>query len=117
MKPILQTKFDKEGNCLAACIASILEIDINEIPDLPDEPAGEWFLIINEFLNPRGYYYLTVDVLDDRMPILGYHIMQGMTKKGYHAVVGKNKIVVHDPTGTIKELSDVSYGLLVKVIE
>lgn len=43
MKPVTQTKFgDPEGNCLMACVASIVEVPIDECPPLVtnDDPEG-----------------------------------------------------------------------------
>ncbi len=30
MKPVFQTRFGRDGNCYAACLASILEIDLDD---------------------------------------------------------------------------------------
>ena len=40
MKPIHQTKFGKEGNCFAACIASVLDCEIDSVPFWAD--SEEW---------------------------------------------------------------------------
>lgn len=35
MKPAMQTKFGEyEGDCFAACIASLFELPIEDVPDL-----------------------------------------------------------------------------------
>ena|ERR1043166_9715325 len=55
MKPVLQTVFDRhKGNCLSAAIASVLEIDISEVPNF-EVLNGDFISRVNEWLRPRGY--------------------------------------------------------------
>jgi hypothetical protein len=57
MIEVAQTKFGKdEGNCLSACIASLLELPIEEVPSFLDEIT--WKLDLNKWLAPRGWFYL-----------------------------------------------------------
>ena len=56
-KPVLQTRFgEPEGNCFAACVASISGVELSDIPDLNDAPKDrnwlEWF---NEGLHERNF--------------------------------------------------------------
>ena len=47
MKFIKQTiSSNKNGNCLAACIASLLEKNINDFPEIPNNE--KWFDSMNE---------------------------------------------------------------------
>ena len=65
MKRMYQTKFGNgNGNCLLACVASVLERDIDSIPDFNMSGAG-WFEELYEWcvkeriglikLNPEGW--------------------------------------------------------------
>lgn len=61
MIPVFQTKFHSEttsGNCLAAAVASILEIPINLVPQFEegfsDHPA-KWRLALTRFIAGHGY--------------------------------------------------------------
>lgn len=55
MKPVFQTVLDRQkGNCLSAAIASILEIDISEVPNF-EVLNGDFISRVNEWLRPRGY--------------------------------------------------------------
>jgi hypothetical protein len=59
MKKIMQTRTGKEkGNCLSACIASLLEmpIDIFEIKN-----ENNWLNQLNDVLQPLGYTYAEFD--------------------------------------------------------
>ena len=52
MIPIIQTITEVgKGNCLAACIASILEVSIDEIPDLK---SGNDLNAIQDYLEFKG---------------------------------------------------------------
>ena len=63
MKPVKQTRIHKglspisdRGNCFAACIASILELeceDVIQIQEYYDEPT--WNQRLVDWLNERGY--------------------------------------------------------------
>lgn len=39
MKPVHQTTFYPQGNCYAACVASILELQLSEVPDFFNSAA------------------------------------------------------------------------------
>lgn len=53
MRPVYQTICDfKKGNCFAACIASILELPLEEVPNFCIDPK-DWHLNCNKWL--EGY--------------------------------------------------------------
>lgn len=103
MKPVMQTRLGADGNCFEACIASILEIPLEEVPDLGGAATPEkWATIINVWLAKRGLQYVELDYQEDGDAlwrcISTYHIIIGHELRGvYHAVVGKNGKPVHDP--------------------
>jgi hypothetical protein len=61
MKPVKQTKFGPiEGNCFAACLASILELAIEEVNcDLKSEG---WWENLQAWLRPKNLYFLEVTI-------------------------------------------------------
>ena len=62
MKPVDQTIFeDGRGNCLAACVASILELSIEEVPNFREAPHAE--TTMKEWLAERGYSVFRYTVL------------------------------------------------------
>lgn len=101
MKPVTQTKFGgEEGNCLQACLASILEIDIEEIPWFGADAF--WVDRKNEWLAQFDLAAIDIDVSSSykgNWKYLGYHLINGPSPRGdfWHAVVGKNGRMVHDP--------------------
>ena len=55
MKPVDQTRFGSpDGNCFAACVASLLEIPLEEAPNLMN--LDEWYRAFEVWLRPRGLY-------------------------------------------------------------
>jgi hypothetical protein len=58
MKPVMQTVFateekPKQGDCFRACIASLLELAIDDVPDFCAEP-GNWEDRLHAWLGDRG---------------------------------------------------------------
>jgi hypothetical protein len=102
MKPVFQTKFgDPDGNCLAACLASILEIGLDQIPDFGNDSAwydrfSQW-MVTNFDVKPID---LSISQLEKwEWNLNGYHLINGKSPRGdfYHSVVGLDGEMVHDP--------------------
>lgn len=96
------------GNCHAACIASILELPIENVPNfaaLSDEEfeprRAKWlreqgFAVLS--LSTEGGTEETVEAVRTAVSQLGYHIKSGMGPRGVrHSVVGYGDQIVHDP--------------------
>ncbi len=100
MKPILQTKFGKEGNCLCACIASLLEINIDFIPN---SKHADWQEEMNRWLIENYNIYLLSVALNTNayLPSAfknGYTIGCGKScNELMHAVICCDGRIVHDP--------------------
>lgn len=99
MKPVDQTTFGvPAGNCFSACIASLLEVDIAEVPYFMDEK--DWVAKLNRWLAPRGLYATCFSYTPEDIKLWqpgGYCILGGQSSRGSHAVVGRGREVVHDP--------------------
>ncbi|SRR5260370_10758007 len=58
MKPVFQTVIDsKHGNCLSAALASILELDIDEVPNF-EVHEGDFAARVDAWLRPRGFAWM-----------------------------------------------------------
>lgn len=117
MTPIKQTRFsDPEkgihGNCFSACIASLLDLSINDVPDF-SALGNEWSKVYYEFMNKQpgiivdGCKY-SIDKksypndIDDYPGIDDYVIVGGSSLRDPirgHAVIynHKTKTMAHDP--------------------
>jgi hypothetical protein len=109
MTPIKQTILGPKGNCFAACIASILDCPISNIPDLNAyEESEEWMQVLNDWLSGRGLGYMECLVPMDELDVFFgskdfYHVIVGPTERNsslFHAVVGRKGKVVFDPHPT-----------------
>lgn len=111
MKPVFQTSFgSKKGNCQAACVASILEIPIE---DVPCHAGDAWFLKWETWLGGRGLSVVSFNFdggvgLDFVKYFFGegFYIVAGLSPRArkdghpadmFHAVVYQGGKLVHDP--------------------
>lgn len=110
MKPVTQTIIGPEGNCFSACVASILECSIDEVPTLNAfENNEEWVQVLNTWLAGRGLGYMECTVPTEALNTFFsnkdfYHVMIGPTENSmtmYHAVVGRKGKMVFDPHPTV----------------
>jgi hypothetical protein len=100
MRPVDQTRFGSpDGNCFAACVASLLEIPLEEAPDLMKLP--DWYVAFEEWLRPRGLYPVgfSCDGEPPGWALAGLHILSGGSPRGdfLHSVVARGREIVHDP--------------------
>jgi hypothetical protein len=106
MKPVLQDKFGKpDGNCFAACIASILEIRLHDVP-AKFYGTGDWgndsdkfFAELNEWLSQFGLSLMTINCEDPEKHLPeAWLIIGGMGPRGIeHCIVGWKNEERHDP--------------------
>jgi hypothetical protein len=112
---------DQVGNCFQACVASIMELSIDEVPHFCDHPNWPsnfdyWLDAYNlywvEFMCPNGGP-------DGRSEYWGHHIISGPSPRGdfLHAVVGVGDTIIHDPhpsrDGVLGLPSEWKYGFFV----
>lgn len=109
MTPTKQTILGSKGNCFAACIASILDCTIDDIPNLNAyEESEEWMQVLNDWLSNRGLGYMEVIVPSADINVFFrnkdfYHVIIGPTNRSsnlFHAVVGRKGKIVFDPHPT-----------------
>lgn len=96
------------GNCFSACLASLLELHIDQVPHFTAHiPKGqrEWTDLVNAWLRRRDLAYFEVEAsrFDLWVPVLegiGYYVLTGPSPRGPdwdHAVVARGGRIVHDP--------------------
>jgi hypothetical protein len=123
MIPVTQTRTGINGTCFTACLASILEIPVWEIPEFSTDD-NLFLQQVQEFLATRGLYY--VQVLPEDPTIQSafrsgtvWSTVEGVSPRGgQHACVARNGEIYFDPhpqDGTGRGLVSVQcYGLLCK---
>lgn len=104
IKPVEQTRFGLDGNCLSACIASVLSCPL-ELVDISAALDANWQRTINAKLRDLGVCLVTLPWSQSLLPVLtGIHIRHGLTKRSAdssefltHAVIYYGESLVHDP--------------------
>ncbi len=103
MKKVFQTRYGKnKGNCFQAVLASLFELELEEVPDFCNEyPKGdEWYEPFVAWLRERGYSSLPVEADDLERPNYKdcFLLVGGLNKDGVnHCVIYKNNRVAHNP--------------------
>ena len=118
MKPVYQTKYHPEGNCLQACLASIFDLDLEDVPEFG--VGDDWYEKFREWcLEKFGLQPVDI-VADGSFEPRGWHLIHGKSPRGdwNHAIVGYDGAGRHDPhlkgNGVLKTRE--SYTVFIKVI-
>jgi len=107
MKTVMQTQFGEgNGNCHQACLASILELELEDVPHFCRLWSDQrWLLDQNRWLKQFGMTTVCLapagkpswkgfeQMLQGAWTILGGHSDRGVM----HSVVGRGITPVHDP--------------------
>lgn len=99
MIPVNQTKLHipgkQNGNCMTAALASLLEMDLPDIPAFENMEDDVWFDAVVDWLNDLGFQLLQ---WNEKVALKGYYIANGITSRGFaHSVVYKGEKMAHDP--------------------
>jgi hypothetical protein len=118
MFPVTQTLFGREeGNCLAACVASILEFDLADVPNFcANQSDGSWLRKLADWLAEEGMCAVHASFVDGDPGVvpapedlatmrawmnlrrIGFAIVNGYTTRGLsHSTVWFEGELVHDP--------------------
>lgn len=101
MIPVHQTILSEgDGNCVAACVASILELDIETVPNfiMDERQPFSWDVWLNRWVAARG---VTAHWTRRRPRWLSIGL--GESWRGTdHAVVMRNGKTIHDPNPTVR---------------
>lgn len=98
MKPVKQTDTGQEtGNCLQAAFASILELELHEVPDFGNM-GDDWWLHLTDWFAKRN---VQVHWSATHVPVATWHVASVFSPRfegATHAVVcDPDMNIVHDP--------------------
>lgn len=118
MTPVDQTQFYEAGksvgNCQQAATASLLGLDLDEVPNFIEHPHGFWQSFW-EFMASRG---LVVIELSGERHFDCYHLAYGPSPRGVsHAVVYRAGKLAHDPHPSRAGLLSVDTTALVLPVD
>src|SRR5271155_626834 len=110
MRPVDQSTFGVWGNCLPACVASLLEMPLDEVPLFHDPSSPVYVpqvVRLNAWLEPRGLraeeatfvpFPIEQMVVDLFSADGDFYILGGMSpRRRGHVVVASRRGIVHDP--------------------
>lgn len=134
-KYVDQTEFSNEegtehGNCLSACLANLLGIDLALVPNFAALERS-WFPVFASIIYEHGYemhgsYYFTATatrkgtwegLLETSPGVDGIFIMGGASPriKGIdHAVLYKDGVMLHDPHPSRAGILDLKYAFMIE---
>lgn len=100
MKPVDQTRFGMpEGNCFAACVATIFELPIEAVPHFMDR-GDAWYPAFRAWaMENLGHEPVCFPCREDSLRTLDAPcIVSGPASRGFdHATVWQRGQLVHDP--------------------
>lgn len=119
MKAITQDKFVKyaedgvtmteRGNCFAACIASLVEVPLNYVPNIEELfECYPWFDVLCAWLEEQGFEFIS-STKDECEKTDRYYMVSGKSPRGNfnHIVIYQYGKMIHDPhpdhTGILTE--------------
>ena len=101
MEFIDQTKDGKQGNCMSACIASLMGITIDDVPNFFEISNNdkEWWIELRKWLATHHFGIMTINFEQGWAERFnGYLIVSGISQRDiFHATIWKNGKMVHDP--------------------
>lgn len=123
MIPVFQEPGDMK--CFCACIASIFEIPLNQVPIIFNET---WRIETQRWLSQYNLFYMDIagpdliaeskELIDKYIfPHCGFHLISGMSSRNMrHSVVAYRGEIVHDPyPGSDKVITREEYGFFISL--
>jgi hypothetical protein len=113
MKPIDQDIFINDpqgrvGNCLQACLASIMEMNLTDVPHFAAIPDDTWFEQMCNWIGDHGYQFEDYDGLNESPH---YMLVIGKSPRGVsHAVVYKDGQLAHDPHPSRAGVTEIKWS-------
>lgn len=114
MIALKQTKLhgrNKIGNCFATCIACVLGLDLEDVPNVEVLYAVNknfWLTVFVNWASSIGYDYVQID--ENEWDEDELYLANGLTERGtMHSVIFKNGKMFHDPHPSNSGLVEVKF--------
>lgn len=111
-----ESPLEEQGNCFQACVATVLQMPLEEAFDCCPYSDEEWFDEFRDWLEQYGLGCIWLEMPSDNKPAVtsfpGMHIAQLMTPALYHGeehvvVVTEGWELFHDPIPKAKEQGEL----------
>lgn len=127
---ILASDPKRKGNCVSACIASLVNEPIDRVPhfvefgihwgDGEDDKVSNgnaWWAMMLGYLAGKGYWVTELDGLGDADPD-EFLLVAGMSPRGVlHQVIYREGVLWHDPHPSRDGITDVREVLAVRPLD
>ena len=112
------------GDCHAACLATILEVPLSEVPrvkGITESDIENWWIRLGNWLMIRDIYLFKYSVTDDleiwQSPSVKVWIASGDSSRGgLHCVVMEDDEIFHDPHPSRAGLSNIQFAEHIVVV-
>ena len=88
------------SDCFPACIASILEEELENIPYVPLSVGDDWYVLTKYVLSQVGIYLIPIgqdiEIKTPCIRLIGYN-NPDFNMMVSHAVIGTSDSIIHDP--------------------
>lgn len=120
MTPVYQTKFTdeakgKRGNCLAACLASLVGVSLVDVPAIEELPDKDTHPAILAFLGKHGYAFHGfkpgMPPHDGREYLTSFRTP--CSEHFTHCVIVRNGMIVHDPRRPLVPLGEARWHVII----
>jgi len=116
-----QTITGSKGNCFSANLATVLDMNIDDVPNFGHITKSEDFWsAVNEFLNTKGYGVFTISFSQKWLKKQkGMFLVAGKSPRGFqHSVIYEGGKIIHDPApeggGVEPKYIDIIYPIFEK---
>lgn len=117
MKPVALVREDDWGDCLRACIASILELNRDAVPDFVKDHGARWFRELVRWGEKRKTHVICVNtesLITNVHPNNLFWIALGDCVRGHrHSVICQSNVVVWDPHPSKAGLLELEDALII----
>lgn len=128
MRCNLQTKYGNAGNCFAACVSSLMDMNIEDVPNVEtmfdldecftmQDDTPLWGRVLDAFIRHHGYIWRPATEEEIAYPPKDKPFLcigKALDGETNHAVIYMNGKLFHDPNRFRKGLSKI---LSLQVIE
>lgn len=110
------------GDCLKCCVASLLELEYEDVPNFIEYENGNWLVAMKVFLKERGIYPILLQRENFLHQEVNYIAIgespRALQGKGFsHSVIMNGNTLAHDPHPDNKGVGKLNYIILFQLFD
>lgn len=108
---------DVDGDCLRACLATLLQLPFYQVPHFAEKPWDGWYERFEDWVQQQGYQMQYVKP-EELASVPGFVLVFGRAGKGgQHACIYSSGRLFHDPHSTRLGLDTKEWAAVLNPIE